>query len=151
MQINTVNTVNTVPAEISRGPFRKSYRNSVCRRSRMPGLGSLFRANCDVCTHLPEFFCDHKFDRLLKSISTSDFCNRIQQKIVHDQAMCCFHKSTCIITIIWLWIWWYYHPKQPESAVWCSEIGSLSSLDAPELHAFSGVREPISLYQAVLK
>ena len=35
MQINTVNTVNTVPAEISRGPFRKSYRNSVCRRSRI--------------------------------------------------------------------------------------------------------------------
>ena len=25
-----VNTVNTVPTEISRGPFRKSYRNSFC-------------------------------------------------------------------------------------------------------------------------
>ena len=32
---------------------------------------------------------------------------------------------------------------------WCSEIGSLTSLDAPELHAFSDVREPISLHQAV--
>ena len=28
-----VNTVNTVPAEISRGPFRKSYRNSFCKTS----------------------------------------------------------------------------------------------------------------------
>ena len=32
---------------------------------------------------------------------------------------------------------------------WCSEIGSLTSLDAPELHASSDVREPISLHQAV--
>ena len=32
---------------------------------------------------------------------------------------------------------------------WCSEIGSLRSLDAPELHAYSDVREPISLHQAV--
>ena len=30
---------------------------------------------------------------------------------------------------------------------WCSEIGSL--MDAPELHASSDVREPISLHQAV--
>ena len=35
LQINTVNTVNTVPAKISRGAFGKSYRNSVCRRSRL--------------------------------------------------------------------------------------------------------------------
>ena len=28
-----VNTVNTVPAEISRGPFRKTYRNSFCKTS----------------------------------------------------------------------------------------------------------------------
>ena len=33
---------------------------------------------------------------------------------------------------------------------WCSEIGSLASLDAPEVHASSDVREPISLHQAVL-
>ena len=32
---------------------------------------------------------------------------------------------------------------------WCSEIGSLASLNAPEFHAFSDVREPISLHQAV--
>ena len=32
---------------------------------------------------------------------------------------------------------------------WCSEIGSLASPDAPELHASSDVREPISLHQAV--
>ena len=32
---------------------------------------------------------------------------------------------------------------------WCSEIGSLQSSDAPELHASSDVREPISLHQAV--
>ena len=31
----------------------------------------------------------------------------------------------------------------------CSEIGSLTSLDAPEFHASSNVREPISLHQAV--
>ena len=31
-----VNTVNTVPAEISRGPFRKSYRNSFCKTSLRP-------------------------------------------------------------------------------------------------------------------
>ena len=30
-----VNTVNAVPAEISRGPFRKSYRNSFCKTSLM--------------------------------------------------------------------------------------------------------------------
>ena len=34
-------------------------------------------------------------------------------------------------------------------AAWCSEIGSLTSLDAPEFHASSDVREPISLHQAV--
>ena len=33
---------------------------------------------------------------------------------------------------------------------WCSEIGSLWSLDASELHASSDIREPISLHQAVL-
>ena len=38
-----VNTVNTVPAEISRGPFRKSYRNSFCKTS-------LFCVNC-ICLH----------------------------------------------------------------------------------------------------
>ena len=35
------------------------------------------------------------------------------------------------------------------NTAWCSEIGSLTSLDAPELHASSDVREPISLHQAV--
>ena len=36
------------------------------------------------------------------------------------------------------------------NTAWCSEIGSLRSLDdAPELHASSDVREPISLHQAV--
>ena len=38
-----------------------------------------------------------------------------------------------------------------ECTAWCSEIGSLRSLDAPELHAYSDVREPISLHQAVQK
>ena len=33
---------------------------------------------------------------------------------------------------------------------WCSEIGSLTSLNALEFHAFSDVREPISLHQAVI-
>ena len=31
--------------------------------------------------------------------------------------------------------------------VWCNEVGSLTSLDACELHASSDVREPISLHQ----
>ena len=35
-----------------------------------------------------------------------------------------------------------------QKTAWCSEIGSLTSLDAPELHAASDVREPISLHQA---
>ena len=30
-----------------------------------------------------------------------------------------------------------------DSTAWCSEIGSLTSLDAPEFHASSNVREPI--------
>ena len=33
----------------------------------------------------------------------------------------------------------------------CSEVGSLVSLDAPEFHASSDVREPISLHQDVFK
>ena len=33
---------------------------------------------------------------------------------------------------------------------WCSEMGSLTSLDVPELHASGDIREPISLHQAVL-
>ena len=32
----------------------------------------------------------------------------------------------------------------------CSEIGSLTSLDAPDLHVSCDVREPISLHQAVV-
>ena len=32
---------------------------------------------------------------------------------------------------------------------WCSEIGSRTSLNAPELRASSDVKEPISLHQAV--
>ena len=35
------------------------------------------------------------------------------------------------------------------NTAWGSEIGSLASLDAPEFHASSGVREPVSLHQAV--
>ena len=35
------------------------------------------------------------------------------------------------------------------TSAWCSEIGLLRSVDAPELHASSDVREPISLHQAV--
>ena len=35
------------------------------------------------------------------------------------------------------------------SKAWCHEIGSLTSLDAPELRASSDVTEPISLHQAV--
>ena len=33
------------------------------------------------------------------------------------------------------------------STAWCIEFGSLASLDAPEFHASSDVREPISLHQ----
>ena len=38
------NTVITVPAEISRGPFRKSYRNSFCKTS-------LFNEVCSQLVH----------------------------------------------------------------------------------------------------
>ena len=34
---------------------------------------------------------------------------------------------------------------------WCSEVGSLTSLDAPELHVSSDVREPILLHPATCK
>ena len=34
---------------------------------------------------------------------------------------------------------------------WCSEIGSLTSLDVRNSGVFSDVREPISLHQAVLE
>ena len=36
-----------------------------------------------------------------------------------------------------------------QCTAWCSEIGSLRSLNAPELHASGDAREPISLHQAV--
>ena len=36
-----------------------------------------------------------------------------------------------------------------EYTAWCSEIGSLTSLDACNSGAFCDVREPISLHQAV--
>ena len=39
--------------------------------------------------------------------------------------------------------------KTRRNTAWCSEIDSLMSLEAPELHASSDVREPISLHQAV--
>ena len=38
------------------------------------------------------------------------------------------------------------NPSFAPSTAWCSEIGPLTSLDAPELHASSDVREPISLH-----
>ena len=44
------------------------------------------------------------------------------------------------------------HRREPSwwrTTVWCSELGSLTSLDAPELHASSDVNGPISLHQAV--
>ena len=37
------------------------------------------------------------------------------------------------------------------STAWCSGIGSLTSLDTPEFHASSDVKEPISLYQTVVQ
>ena len=36
-----------------------------------------------------------------------------------------------------------------QCTAWCSEIGSLASLDAPEFRASSDSREPISLHQTV--
>ena len=42
------------------------------------------------------------------------------------------------------------YPTENDCTAWCSEIGSLMSLNAPELHASSDVREPISLHHAVL-
>ena len=49
---------------------------------------------------------------------------------------------------IWKSGHWCYSTN-PNTA-WWSEIGHLTSLDAPELHASSDVREPISLHQTVL-
>ena len=44
---------------------------------------------------------------------------------------------------------YYIGAELTQYSLGCSEIGSLTSLDAPELHASSNVREPISLHQAV--
>ena len=41
--------------------------------------------------------------------------------------------------------------SSPDSTAWCSEIGSLTSLDACDSGASSDVRAPISLHQAVLR
>ena len=42
-----------------------------------------------------------------------------------------------------------YKSCGPTCTAWCSEIGSLTSLDACNSGASSDVREPISLHQAV--
>ena len=55
---------------------------------------------------------------------------------------CCHHD--CIVSVN------FNVPMQHNSTAWCSEIGSLTTLYAPEFHASSDVREPISLHQAVL-
>ena len=43
-----------------------------------------------------------------------------------------------------LCMWTYSSYCLAAHTEWCSEIGSLTSLDAPELHAFSDIRDPIS-------
>ena len=46
-----VNTVNTVPAEISRGHFRKSYRNSFCKTSLLCNTSFIdFEVKSVTCT-----------------------------------------------------------------------------------------------------
>ena len=42
------------------------------------------------------------------------------------------------------------HAVQVVLTVWCSEIGSLTSLDACNSGACNDVREPVSLHQGVL-
>ena len=42
------------------------------------------------------------------------------------------------------------HAQTCTACSWCSEICSLTSLDARELHASSDVKEPISLHEAIL-
>ena len=60
-----------------------------------------------------------------------DVCIKLLSKLILSHSAC---------LVFWFW----------QSTAWCSEIGSLASLDAPAFHAFSDVREPISLHQAVL-
>ena len=45
-------------------------------------------------------------------------------------------------------VWWWWGRT---NTAWCSETGSLTSLDACSSGAFSDAREPISLHQAVPK
>ena len=61
----------------------------------------------------------------------------------------------CLSSFAANFFWFNCNDMKPDGAVcpgctaWCSEIGSLASLDAPEVHASSDAREPISLHQAV--
>ena len=67
------------------------------------------------------------------------------------------HTSSLRTTpCVWSWLKrygemhrWYVTGVANTCTAWCSEIGSLWSLDAPDLHAPSDVREPISLHQTV--
>ena len=53
----------------------------------------------------------------------------------------CYSNSTLLFKVLKIW--------PPPLQAWCSEIGSLTSLDACNSGASSDVREPISLHQAV--
>ena len=59
-------------------------------------------------------------------------------------------KGTLISVCILCFPRFVSHPLPAVHSTRCSEIGSLTSLDAPELCASSDVREPISLSQGVL-
>ena len=70
------------------------------------------------------------------------------------RAIQCAHSSqitpNCHLAPVVLWIELGSKPKINGfrwmlDIAWCSEVGSLTSLDAPESHASSDVREPISL------
>ena len=54
----------------------------------------------------------------------------------------CTFSSFCFLL-------WHICVGVHQNTVWCSEIGSLTSLDACNSGASSDVREPISLHQAV--
>ena len=67
--------------------------------------------------------------------------------VVHWARLICLSLRYLPVKITWK----HTDGQKTCRGLWCSEICSLMSLDAPEFHAFSDVREPISLHQAVYR
>ena len=97
--------------------------------------------------HLPCFSNRHRRNVGHYSPSYGMVCwsgSKIDTANIHasstDEIILQTEKKGCFISLQYAWF--------VLCTAWCNEIGSLMLLDAPELHASSEVREPISLHQA---